>query len=505
MSSMKRALQYAGLSALGFSGKLIKNKSLNKAINRSLARKMTGMKGVPVKISQIIGMSDKDSSELHRQALEEIEPMSLNEVENILKIELPSLLEGARIDENFKCASLGQVCRLQKDSQDLAVKLQYPDSAENMKLDNKAMNLVSSCFSGFSKGFDMSEYTDLLNEELQQELDYVREAEMQHEFYRIFSDHHDIIIPLILKKHCTSNTLVMSWEPSLSLDEFRKVANEKQLKEASRLVVDFYITSIMKHALLHADPNPGNFGFRLIGDKVQLVVYDYGAVHKLTHEKHMQLLSLLNLCLEKKSPMAALVGLGFKKDLLDPIAAKLPVFISTVLEPFLCDGAFSYSNWRRKDKVKDILGEDRWNFMSAAPADLFLLMRSLSGLFYYTEKLSGSIYCLPKIKACLALYTGDLVSLENAYSEDLLKDTTNTSSHLIISVKESGSQKVKLTLPAKAIDNLKNFIPEDVESKLVEQEISIESLVSDVRKNVYQPQEVFSLTEGEKEVLVYLE
>ena len=505
MCSMKRALQYAGLSALGLGGKVLKNKSFNKALNRSMARKMTGMKGVPVKISQIIGMSERESSELHRQALEEIEPMSAKEVRDILSEQTPNLIEGAEISEKFYCASLGQVCKLNKDSQDYAVKIQYPDSVENMKLDNKAMSLVTGSFQNFSKGFDMSAYGQVLKEELNQELDYSREVEMQHKFYRIFSANNDIVIPLAMKKYSSSCCIVMSWELSISLEEFKKTASEKQLKEASRLVTDFYLSSILKHGLMHADPNPGNFGFRLIGDKVQLVVYDFGSVVELDREKHLRLLSLFKLCLERKNPLAALIELDFNKDLLIPVTDKIPAFLSLLLEPFLSEGLFSYSNWQRKEKVKDILGEQRWNFMAAAPAELFLLMRSISGLFYYTEKLTGDIYCLPKLKECLHFFQDELNSIEQSYSVDLLTISHAASNHLIISVKELGTQKVKLTLPAKAIDNLKNFIPADVESKLMEKQISIESLVSEVRKNIYKPQDVFSLKDGEKEILVYLE
>lgn len=505
MSSMKRALQYAGLSALGFGGKVFKNTSLSRAIDRSLAGKMTAMKGVPLKISQVIGMSEKDSAVLHRQALEEIDAMPMELVKSLIAEQSPLLFEDAEIDEKFYCASLGQVCLLRKDGREYAVKLQYPDSAENMRLDNKTVNLLSSCFQNFSRGFDMSEYAEVLKEELSQELDYSREEEMQHDFYRIFSENRDIVIPLSMKKYSTKTCLVMSWEPSMTLEEFQKTASETQLKEASRLVVDFYLTSILKYGFLHADPNPGNFGFRLLGERVQLVVYDFGSIVKLDHEKHLSLLSLFKLSLEKRNPLPALVKLNFKEELLLPIAEKIPAFLSILLEPFLCEGRFSYSGWKRREKARDILGEARWNFMSAAPAELFLLMRSISGLFFYTEKLSGDIYCLPKVKEYLQTFSAELQKLEDNYPAEQLQDSLETSAYLVISVKESGAQKVKLTLPARAIENLKNFIPEDVECKLSGKGIDLDSLVSEVRRNVYRPQEVFSLLDGSKEVLVYLE
>lgn len=505
MSSMKRALNYFEMSALGLGKKVLNGTSFNKALNRAMAKKMTAMKGVPLKINQILGMSETESSELHLQAMENIEAMSLKTVEEILSKEAPQLLEGAQIDEGFLCASLGQVCHLVKDNQEFAVKLQYPESAENMNLDSKAMNLLTQSFGHFSRGFDMSEYNQVLKTELNQELDYQREIEMQHEFYRVFSDNKDIIIPLSMKKYSTKKCLVMSWEPSLSLGEFQAIASEELQKQAAKLFVDFYITSIFKFGLLHSDPNLGNFGFRIFGDKVQLVVYDFGSVVKLEKEKHLHLLSLFELCENGKNPLPALAALGFKKDLLEPIQDKLPALMSVLLEPFLAEGLYSFETWKRKEKVKDILGDGRWNFMTSAPADLFLFMRSLNGLFYYTEKLRGAIYCRPGLQSCLSFHSAGIQEIMSSYDLGSLALPVESSTYLIISVREDGAQKVKLTLPAKAIENLGSFIPPDVLGKLEKEKVSIEDLVRDVRRNAYKPQTVFSLLEDEKEISVYLE
>ncbi|MCM8529363.1 MAG: AarF/UbiB family protein, partial [Lentisphaeraceae bacterium] len=447
----------------------------------------------------------KESGELHRQALEKIEPMSMSTVENILNQESPLLYEGSHIENEFLCASLGQVCHLIKDNQDIAVKIQYPDSGENMQMDGRAMDLMTRSFKSFSRGFDMSDYDRVIKNELSRELDYCLELEMQNEFFRIFSDNNDIVIPLSLKKYSSKKCLAMSWEPSISLDHFLKIASDSQRKDASGLIVEFYMQSIFKHGLLHSDPNPGNFGFRLFGDKVQLVVYDFGSVVKLDRDKHMLLLSLLDFCLNKQNPFPVLRALGFKEELLKPIADKLPVLLSILLEPFLSEGAFEYSSWNRKEKVNDILGEKRWNFMAAAPAELFLFMRSLSGLFYYTEKLSGKIFCRSRLTTILHSNSKSVSEVKEKLVADYECFNDETSSHLIISVRESGAQKVKLTLPAKSVESLKNFIPPDVETKLIKQKINIDDLVLDVRRNSYKPQTVFSLVEETKEVSVYLE
>lgn len=504
MSALKRTIQYAGLSALGIGSKFFKGQNLSRAVKRAMANKMTGMKGIPLKINQILGMSEKDSSEIYRQALENIEAMPFEEVKKLIYEACPDLLIGATLKDEFQCASLGQVCHVIKDGMEYAVKVQYPDSGKNMNLDNKAFDLMTSCFQNFSRGFDMNEYEKMLKQELSLELDYLYEQEMQHEFIKIFSGNHDIVIPMSLKKYSTANCLVMSWEPSLTLDDFMALASDEQKKMAAGLMVDFYMNSVFNHGLLHADPNPGNFGFRIFGDRVQLVVYDFGSVVKLDQEKHMALLSLFDLCMKKRNPLPALIKLNFKKDLLEVVSDRLHALMTILLQPFLSECVFEFDSWNRKEKVNDILGDERWNFMAAAPADLFLFMRSVFGLFFYTGKLTGRIFCNRHVKESLNRFRTKIDELENQFGEDS-ENLVEISNYLIVSVKENGFQKVKLTLPATSVDNLKNFIPQDVESKLQKKDISLESLVSEVRRKGYKPQTVFSLVDENKEVTVFLE
>ena len=169
--------------------------------------------------------------------------------------------------------------------------------------------------------------------------------------------------------------LVMDWQSSMNVDEFLKVATDEQRKVASKLITNFYFTSIFKHGLLHADANPGNFGFRVVNNRVQLVVYDFGSVIKLEKRQHMDLLSLFKTAVDKTNPLPALLAVGFDYELLMPLKDKLAAMVMVVFEPFIYEGKFEYKKWNRQERVRDILGEDRWNFMVAAPADLFLFMR----------------------------------------------------------------------------------------------------------------------------------
>ena len=506
MNAFKRTLQYAGVSVLGAGAKFTdKDSQLNKAIKKRMAEKMAGMKGIPLKVCQILGMSEEQGEDIHKQAQLTLEPIPDEAVMEVLQEHAPRLFANGQLQKEYHCASLGQVNHLiTNDGREYAIKVQYPESKDHMDLDSKTFKLLKNTFGGFSKGFNLHEYQKTLSEELAKELDYCREMEMQHEFYRIFSVEADIIIPLSYKKFSSRSCLVMDWQSSMNIDKFLQVATEEQRKCANKLVTNFYLTSIFKHGLLHADPNPGNFGFRVVNDRVQLVVYDFGSVIKLEKRQHMDLLTLFKIAVDKKNPLPALLSVGFDYELLMPLQDKLAAMVMVVFEPFIYDGKFEYKNWKRQERVKDILGEDRWNFMVAAPADLFLFMRSIHGLFHYTNKLTGSVYCRPLLQQFFNLYLPELQKAEESFSNDFPEEQEKLSENMIISVKEHGTQKVKLTLPARSIENLPAFIPPDVCEKMRYKGIDLASLVKQVRNNAYRPQSVFELIDGDKEISVYL-
>jgi predicted unusual protein kinase regulating ubiquinone biosynthesis (AarF/ABC1/UbiB family) len=505
VNAIKRTLKLAGLSALSAGSKIIKNKSLQEAMRRSMAGKMADMKGIPAKVSQILGMKENDLAQIHQQALAEIEPMSETEVRDILQLVSPEFCDEATFEKDVKCASLGQVCRMNYKDGDYAVKVQYTDSESNLNLDSSAFKLITGVFGNFKKGFQLKEYNEMMRQELLLELDYNRELKMQHEFFSVFSNNPDIVIPLPFSKYSSKSCLVMSWEQSLPLSDFIKIATKEQKSAASRLMVEFYFESAFNKGFLHADPNPGNFGFRIQNEKVQLVVYDFGSVVKLSKEKHLNLLTMFQLCMDNKNPYPALVKAGFDQVIMQDIKNKLPALMMVLLAPFFSEQRFNFSTWNRKERTKDVLGEQRWNFMMAAPADLFLFMRCLQGIFYYTDKLSSDIYCLPKLQDVLSSHAVDICETINSFAgEENIPLEEALSENMIISVKENGRQKVKLTLPARAIENLQKFIPPDIIEKLEQEKIDILQLVKQVRQNSYKPQDIFTLKDDPKEIKVYL-
>ena len=77
--------------------------------------------------------------------------------------------------------------------------------------------------------------------------------------------------------------------------------------------------------------------------------------------------------------------------------------------------------------------------------------------------------------------------------------------YLKMRVREDGRTKVELTQYASGIDRLDNLLDENVKLRIKQQGIDLAKIVADVRRGGYTPTKVFELTEGAKQIEVWLE
>jgi len=475
-------------------------------LEKLYAKKLSELKGVPLKISQILSMSnDSSKSELFINSQSQLQPFDVSIMLDHLKVINHPLYE--KIEEiSEKCypASMGQVhCVKLEDGKEFAVKILYPHIEECLKIDEKFVSLVFSAFSQFKEGFSLESYKKIIAEDIKNELDLNREIYYQAKIYDHFLSHKNIIVPCpfpaLSNKHC----LLMSFEKSepfqgrletISLDHKYSLANTW---------VDYFFEMLFELNLVHADPNPGNYGIRIKNECVQLVVYDYGSVFEIKKEQTIILLKIFNDVLEGKSDLLPLlVGLGFNAELLLPIQDKLLAFFDLLAEPFISDGRYDLKTWNRKERAKNILGDDRWNFMIAAPASLMPLMRMIHGFFYYINLLEVGVYAKCHVQKYINknLHEFSLLKLEKVLDSPL-----TISRYLVISVIEKQVQKVKVKLPRKAIEQLDDFMDDEIKMKLESQSINVEMIVNRARSSGYKVQNLFDLVVGEKKIKINLE
>jgi len=68
-------------------------------------------------------------------------------------------------------------------------------------------------------------------------------------------------------------------------------------------------------------------------------------------------------------PWPLFLKLGFNHEYLEPMADKLPALCRTLFEPFCVEYPYDLADWQLGSRMSDLLGDDRWNFRIAGPAD----------------------------------------------------------------------------------------------------------------------------------------
>jgi predicted unusual protein kinase regulating ubiquinone biosynthesis (AarF/ABC1/UbiB family) len=229
---------------------------------------------------------------------------------NLVKDKLDMNIFKSFEETPFKSASIGQVHKaVLKNGKHVVVKLKRPGIYETMKSDTNTVRKILKFFQ--SIGVDTGNSSDfVLNDSIEYllgEADYRQEVKNAIMFRRALKDVDWIKIPMVYKKYCTDEMIVMEYVPTEKITEItnRKV-NKKKVCEA---LVNSYVIQTMDVGLFHADPHPGNLGVSKNG---KLVFYDFGLLIKLSEELQKGFKDLF-LCIinrDTKGIVNILIGLG---------------------------------------------------------------------------------------------------------------------------------------------------------------------------------------------------
>ena len=179
--------------------------------------------------------------------------------------------------EPFKSASIGQVHRATlSGGKDVVVKIRRPGIIETMREDTEnVVELVAFLDSiGIDTGTGANNYVLVESvENLLKECDYENEVANAVQFRRNFKKIPWVKIPKVYRKLSGSDAIVMEYVASEKLGEITDPRVNK--KNVARALMRAYVIQTMHHGLFHADPHPGNIGFRSANGG-QFVFYDFG-------------------------------------------------------------------------------------------------------------------------------------------------------------------------------------------------------------------------------------
>lgn len=161
----------------------------------------------------------------------------------------------------FAAASIGQVHRaITRDGRAVAVKVQYPGIARSITSDLRNVGLLRRIVGAAFPGLDTRSLVEELGERLQEEVDYMREAESQEMFARYYDGHPVIDVPHVVKELTTPRVLTSRLVVG---DRFEDVLSWSQHERdlAAETIYRFVFRSLYRLHAFNGDPHPGNYLF----------------------------------------------------------------------------------------------------------------------------------------------------------------------------------------------------------------------------------------------------
>jgi predicted unusual protein kinase regulating ubiquinone biosynthesis (AarF/ABC1/UbiB family) len=278
-----------GKSALGVGSALARLRrggTLDSAAISALVGEFGELKGVAMKVGQMLGYLDESIPVELRSALAVLQTAaprsSPAEVEAVIRRALgadaDALLAGME-PEPFAVASIGQVHRARlPDGREVVIKVRHPGIDAAIKADFRAA-AVGSTFGAVIGGAAVPAMIDEARQAFEEECDFSLEADRQRRFAALFADDPEIVVPAVIPEWSRPELLVTAWTPGRAFDEL--LAADPPQAERDRIgaaLFRVWMRAFYRDGLFHADPHPGNFALQADG---RLILYDFGCVREV--------------------------------------------------------------------------------------------------------------------------------------------------------------------------------------------------------------------------------
>jgi predicted unusual protein kinase regulating ubiquinone biosynthesis (AarF/ABC1/UbiB family) len=255
---------------------------------RRLADGFTALRGVFIKLGQVISVLGGFLPPVYREQLQKLQdqvparPFAEMRGRLLEAFGPDALARFGRFEQTpLAAASLAQVHRAElADGRQVAVKLLYPGIERLIVRDLFVLRLFLPII---RRVFPIVRFERVLNQlsaMLTRETDYANERKNMDRIRGIFEQRSDIVVPVVVEELTRGGVLTMSFEQGVRIsDLLREEPSDISRKDVARLLTDCYFTMLFEHRVLHADPHPGNF---LVRPGPCLVILDYGAVEDVT-------------------------------------------------------------------------------------------------------------------------------------------------------------------------------------------------------------------------------
>lgn len=473
------------------------------AAQRFLSHQFMNASGLPAKFAQILSMKLNPESDAISTG-----HLSVEQLKYILENSQPKLL--ANIDElsdKAMAASIGQVHQARALNGELwAIKVQFPDIGPILMDELNTLIRVAEKSPARKYGFDADVYKRDLGDLLKMELNYLVEQKNQLFFLQNMKEF-GIHIAELKPEFCSNNILVQQFVPTLTKGEIRDLS-EGERKNLAKQLTQFVLKNIFMCPFFYSDLQPANWGVHPVDKK--LVLYDFGSTVRVDEKTRLTFIHLVLSCSELIStpytPFELLVAMGFNEKKLVHLREQIPSVLKKILEPIKNKGSFDVKKWNLSHSLNQILGDGAWWFRTSGPIWFLMAMRLIQGWAHALHLLDVTVpvqslfidICQNKFDEAQNITISPTSSFESGLGFDQMAKLLN------VLIMERGQLKVKLELPISVVDELEEYIDEEVQKKIAQNGIDLNQIKTRVQRSGYQPQEMFFTEYNIRSIRVWL-
>lgn len=334
-------------------GVRVADEATHRAVAGRLAETLGGMKGLAMKVGQMLSYIDDfippEFRPVYRDALGKLRvkthPAPFDRMCAVIAADLgkpPQEIFETFDPEPIAAASIGQVYRARtRDGVDVAVKVQYPGIADAIRSDLSNLDLFKKALSLLLPKVDVERSLADIEARIAEELDYGCELANQTEFARVWEGHPKVHIPRIFPDlsadHVLTSELVQG-EPFATAEK----ATQEDRNEYGETMFRFVFRSLYLFGIFNGDPHPGNYIFHEDG---RVTFLDFGCVQRFADATVRGFALVRKLAMEGDegaARKAMIEAYSLPADLDEEEATYLGDYVLYCLRPVTVEGPFPF-------------------------------------------------------------------------------------------------------------------------------------------------------------------
>jgi len=287
--------------------------------------------------------------------------------------------------EPIGAASIGQVHKavVRADGAVVAVKVQYPGIGDTIRSDIRNLQGLFNLMRAHVSKERLDDWVDEFTAVIERESDYLREADNLERFHFVLKGLPGVRVPTPVHELTRRNVLVMEFFAGEKLEPWLLQASSEQKTVQARRLMEFFLQTMHRHHLLHADPHPGNFvvltGEPAVDGAPPLGILDAGCVREyepaFTDDLITFLVALWKHDTDKMLAVTRKLGFADGNDIGDVYE-----WNQIILAPLLHDREWDFGAWKiQEDALRFVLDHPAIKAW-APPREILFYVRTLAGL-----------------------------------------------------------------------------------------------------------------------------